>query len=93
MNIAQIQKTILPVLKQHHVLRASIFGSFVRGEQKPDSDIDILVQLSPSTTLFGMAHLCNHLEEVLHRKVDLIQYDFIKLAIKENILKEKVDIL
>lgn len=85
--------TIVPILKTHKVIHASLFGSIVRGEQTPQSDIDILVKLPKGITLFNLSNLCIALEEVLHRKVDLVQYDFIKLKLRENIMKEKIDIL
>ena len=44
MNIEEIKKKVLPVVKRYEVQKAAIFGSFVRGEQREDSDIDILVK-------------------------------------------------
>ena len=43
--IENIKKKILPILKKNNVVRAGIFGSYARGEQKKDSDIDILVDI------------------------------------------------
>ena len=87
-----IEKTI-PILKSHGVVHASIFGSFVRGEETPQSDIDLLIQPPRGMTLFGLGGLCSDLEEALHRTVDLVQYDFIKPALRETIMREKIDIL
>ena len=44
MKLEEIKNRIIPVLKRYDVKRASIFGSFVRGEEREDSDIDILVE-------------------------------------------------
>jgi len=87
-----LDKTI-PILKSHGVARASIFGSYVRGEQTSKSDIDLLIQPPLGMTLFGLGGLCSDLEEALHCNVDLVQYDFIKPALRESIMREKVDIL
>jgi predicted nucleotidyltransferase len=87
-----LDKTI-PILKSHGVARASIFGSFVRGEETSQSDIDLLIQPPRGMTLFGLGGLCSDLEEALHRTVDVVQYDFIKPALREAIMREKIDIL
>ena len=87
-----VDKTI-QILKSHGVARASIFGSFVRGEETPKSDVDLLIQAPQSMTLFGLGGLCSDLEEALHRSVDLVQYDYIKPSLRENIMSEKIDIL
>ena len=97
MNGKMIDKAILdkaiPILKSYGVVHASIFGSFVRGEETPQSDIDLLIQPPKGITLLGLGGLCSDLEEALHRTVDLVQYDFIKPALRETITKEKIDIL
>ena len=83
----------IPILKSYGVARASIFGSFVRGEETPKSDLDLLIQPPRGITLFGLGGLCSDLEEALHRTVDLVQYDHIKSAMRETIMREKIDIL
>lgn len=69
----QIISTIQEYFKTQPVEKAWIFGSFSRGEERTDSDIDILITLSPDTHLglafFGM--ICD-LEERLKRPVDLV---------------------
>ena len=87
-----VDKTI-PILKSHGVARASIFGSFVRGEETPKSDIDLLIKPPRGMTLFGLGKLCSDLKETLHRTVDLVQYDYIEPALRESIMSEKIDIL
>ena len=85
--------TIVPILKNYGILHASIFGSFARGEQKPDSDLDILFSPPEGMTLFGLGGLHFDLKEALHRDVDLVRYGHIKKNLIGPILKEKVDIL
>ena len=87
-----LDKTI-PILKSHGVARASIFGSFARGEQGPESDIDILIEAPREMSLLKMGGLYMDLKEALHRNVDLVEYDFIKAGLRKNILSEKIDIL
>jgi len=60
---------IIPVLERCEVKRAAVFGSFVRGEQREDSDIDILVEFKGEKSLLDLAGLKIELEETLQRKV------------------------
>ena len=93
MNVEEIKKKILPILKQYGVAKAGIFGSVVRGEETKGSDIDILVEIKRRMSLLDFAGLKLELEEALGRKVDLGEYSVIKPIIKEEILSEEVAIL
>ena len=93
MNIEEIKKKVLPILKKYGVKRAGIFGSVVRGEETEKSDIDILVEIEGRVSLLDFVGLKLELEEALGRKVDLGEYSVIKPIIKEQILKEEVSIL
>ena len=93
MNVGEIKKKIMPILRKYGVKRASIFGSAVRGEMKESSDIDILVEIEKDISLLDFVALKLELEETLGRRVDLVEYDTIKPRIKERILKEQVVIL
>jgi predicted nucleotidyltransferase len=76
MNIQLISKTIAEYFKTQPVLKAWLFGSFARGEQKDGSDVDILVALDHSQVIgmkfFGMYE---DLKELLGRDVDLVTED------------------
>ncbi len=67
-----------------------IFGSYVRGEQEEDSDIDILVMFLEGATLFDFVGLADYLERNLKVKVDIVPIDAIREEVKENISKEAV---
>jgi predicted nucleotidyltransferase len=73
------------------VRRAYIFGSFARREGAPQSDIDILVELDHSHPI-GMRFFSfqEELEELLHRKVDLVSEDGISSHVRPYIEKDKV---
>src|SRR3990172_2618407 len=92
-TIADIKETALPVLLRYQARRAGLFGSVVRGEVRQRSDIDALVEFPEPIGLFGFVGLKQELEEVLGRKVDLVQYRAIKPQIKDRILAEDVPIL
>ncbi|MBI2119934.1 MAG: nucleotidyltransferase family protein [Elusimicrobia bacterium] len=89
----EIVNAILPILKQYHIPKASLFGSYARGEQKPQSDVDLLIKAPKGMTLFGLGGLYSDLKEALKREVDIVQYDYIKPRLKDRILKDKIDIL
>jgi predicted nucleotidyltransferase len=91
--VEQITKKILPILKNHHVFKAGIFGSAIRGEMGAKSDVDILVEIPGDISLLEFAGIKIELEEALGRKVDLVEYAAIKAVIKESIMKEQVSIL
>jgi len=92
-NIKEIKDKIVPVLKRHDVVHAAIFGSFVRGEAKKDSDIDILVEFKGEKSLLDLVALKLELEELLGKEVDVLTYNSIHPFIRETILKEQVAIL
>jgi len=92
-QIDNYKSRILPVLKKYGVIKASLFGSIVRGEMTKNSDIDILVEFQDDKTLLDLVGLQNELIEKLKRKVDVITYNSIHPMLKEQILNEQVKIL
>src|SRR6056297_266146 len=91
-KIKKIQKEIIPVLENHGVKKASVFGSFARGENKKSSDIDILVEFEGGKTLLDLVGLEMELEKKLGRKVDLITYNSISPLLRKSILDSEVKI-
>jgi len=93
-EIEKIKSKIIGILKKNKVVKAGIFGSYARGEQKKDSDIDIAVEINDKNmSLLGFIRLINILQEILKRKVDLVEYRAIKPRIKDSILNEEVRII
>ena len=92
-QIELIKKKIMPILKKNKVVRAGIFGSYARGEQKKNSDVDILVEIKKRISLFDFVGIKIELEEKLGKKVDLVEYKIIKPRIRENILNSEVRII
>jgi len=87
-NIEDFNRQIIPVLKRFGVKRASLFGSLARGEDREDSDIDILVEFEAGKSLLDLAGLKIELEEVLGRRVDLLTFNSLHPLLKDKILKE-----
>jgi hypothetical protein len=76
-------------LKALGVSRIGLFGSFVRGEQRPDSDIDLLVEFEVGKKTFdAFMGLSFFLEEILQRKVEVITTESLSPHIGPHILKE-----
>lgn len=89
----KIKVKIVPILKKYGVSRASLFGSVVRGDTHKNSDVDILVEVPRNKSLFDLMDIQFELEDVLKKKVDLVEYSLIKPRLKPYILKEQVQIL
>ena len=92
-KIEELAKRIVPILRDSGVVEASVFGSFIRGEAQPDSDLDLLVRYKENVSLFDVSGLKCELEKLLGSKVDLISKDYLKPRIKKRILQESVRIL
>ena len=76
--------------KKFRVKEIGVFGSYVRGEQRKGSDVDILVEFEETPTLLEFMELENYLTEILGVKVDLVMKRALKPTIKEFVLKEVV---
>ena len=93
-EIEKIKFKISKILKENKLNRAGIFGSYSRGEQRKDSDIDIAVNIKDKgMSLLGFIGLKLALEKALNKKVDLVEYSAIKPIIKNNILNEEIKII
>ena len=91
--LEDIKEKATPILRQADVKKAAIFGSYARGDNNEDSDIDILVDLPRGKTLIDVVGLKYDLEDILKRKVDVVEYDGLKPRIKDTILKQQIPIL
>lgn len=90
MNIKEKVEKEKPYLKSaYHIKEIGIFGSFVKGAQHQQSDIDILVEFEEGhKDFFNYMRLKYYLENLLKRKVDLVMKKAIKPRLKERILSE-----
>lgn len=97
-NLEEIKKKLeelKPSLKEKFkVKNIGIFGSYLRGEEKEESDLDILVEFEKSAdlSLLDFIGLENYLSEILGVKVDLVEKCTLKPRIGKHILAEVVNI-
>ncbi|GBE15196.1 nucleotidyltransferase domain protein [bacterium BMS3Abin14] len=77
-------------LQRFHVSALSLFGSVVRGEEGPGSDVDLLVEFNEPVGMFTFIRLKNHLEKLLGAKVDLVTPEALKERLRDRILKEAI---
>ena len=89
-----IRKKALPLLKPY-ISRMAVFGSIVRGEATPKSDIDLLIRLKPSKErpklgLFKLMEIEESLKKKLGREVDLVTEDSLSPYIRPYVDKDKV---
>jgi predicted nucleotidyltransferase len=81
----------LPKLQtRFHVQYLGLFGSYVQGTSRRDSDLDVLVEFSEEPSLFEFIELEDHLSSLLGVKVDLMMKDTLKPLIGRHILSEVV---
>lgn len=92
-SLKQLTARTLPILREHRISRAGFFGSRVRGDARPDSDLDLLVSLPQGATLFDMARLNLALDAELGVRVDLATYDGMRGPILDHALASEVRIL
>ena len=75
MSTKVMQQTIAEYFKTQPVLKAWLFGSFARGEQTADSDVDILVEYDKNAriSLLTISHMMGELEKSTGRRIDLVE--------------------
>ncbi len=68
-----------------------MFGSTARGEDRPDSDLDLLVDFDQGSSLFDILHLTRELEDLLGRSVDVVSTGGLKLR-DHHILEQSIEL-
>jgi predicted nucleotidyltransferase len=82
------QEEIADFCRRHHVRRFSLFGSVLREDFGPESDVDVLVEFEPDAVIGFMAlgRMQRELTALLERRVDLVPQDGLKPAVREAVL-------
>ena len=79
---------ILRIAQSHGARRIRVFGSFARGEERADSDLDVLVELDPGRDLLDIVAIKQDLEALLGRSVDVVTERAVSPYIRESVLRE-----
>ncbi len=92
-SITDMLRQHLPSLtEKYHVKSLGVFGSYVRRQQRPESDLDLLVAFDEPPSLLKFIELENYLTDLLGIKVDLVMKDALKPMIGKRILSEVVQV-
>jgi predicted nucleotidyltransferase len=85
-----LKKKIAEICKKNDIVFMAIFGSFVRGEQKKTSDIDIAIEFDKNKrkSLFDLVHVENELAKAFKKKVDLGVFSSLSPYVAEDVRKE-----
>jgi uncharacterized protein len=84
----ELFRKIASFLKNYGAIKVAVFGSFVRGEEKPESDIDILVEFAEQKSLLTLVNIELELSDYLGIKVDLLTEKSISPYLIDGIKKE-----
>ena len=84
------RKEILRIAQAHGASNVRVFGSVARGEEGPESDLDLLVEMKPGSSLLDLISLWQDLEDLLGHKVDVITEGGISPYLRDHIYAEAV---
>ena len=83
---------ILELAKRYHAPNVRVFGSTVRDDNTPESDVDFLIDVSPKQTLLDLIAFTRELKELLGCEVDVAQSTVLHPVIRDEVLREAVSI-
>ena len=87
-SLIKYRDAILGIAARHGARNVRVFGSIARGDARPDSDIDLLVDLEPGRSLLDHVGLWQDLEELLERRVDVVVDGGLSPHLEKRILAE-----
>jgi len=89
-RLKEKRQEILRIAQAHGATNIRVFGSVARGEEGPDSDLDLLVEMKPESGLLDLVSLWQDLEDLLGYKVDVITEGGISPYLRDRIYAEAV---
>ena len=88
--LTEKREEILRIAARHGACNVRIFGSVACGEARPESDVDFLVDVGPDHSAFFPGGLVADLEDLLGRRVDVVELAGLHWYLRDKILKEAV---
>ena len=88
--INEQREKILQIAARYGARNVRLFGSTARGDLRPESDVDLLVDLEPDRSLFDLGGLLSEVSELLGREVDVVTEKGLRPRIREQVLREAV---
>jgi uncharacterized protein len=89
-RVRRHRQALITAAAAHGVRNLRVFGSVARGEDRPDSDVDLLADLPPGLSLFGLGRAEADLEAILGSRVDLIPAGDLKSSVRERVERDLV---
>ena len=83
-------RDILRITARHGADNVRVFGSAARGECRPDSDIDVLIDLAPDRSLLDIVAIKQDLEDLLGLEVHVVTMESVSPYIRDQVIKEAV---
>lgn len=90
--LRQRVKLIKKLANISRIESVAVFGAVARGEERPDSDVDLLVMPNPEASLFDLAQFAEDMEELLGRRVDVVSRRGLDPVRDRNILSEALEL-
>ena len=88
-DLRRILREHMPLLRERYGVEwLGVFGSYLRGDADPESDLDLLVRFHETPGLIRFVELENHLSDLLSVRVDLVMADALKPDIGRRVLAE-----
>jgi uncharacterized protein len=91
--IASLVERALPILHRYGIQRAGVFGSYARDQAGPESDLDLLVELPPGSSLLDLVGLEQDLTDELGLKVEATTYRALHPLLRDRVLADEKTIL
>lgn len=88
--LAAASATLKSLAADRGFTKLAVFGSVARGQSRPDSDIDLIVETPPGTSTFDFIRFKQLVEQVLGRQIDLIDYGGLKSGLDDDIRREAI---
>lgn len=91
-DLKKRREEIIKLASEHGARNIRVFGSVARGEERPDSDLDLLIDLEPGRSLMDHAALLLELKDLLGQEVDVVTEKGVRERYRDRVLKEAIPI-